>query len=418
MPLLMNAVIRKPERVSEIQGFYGPFQVLENRIQQIWALQLCQPGPWRTIGGRRLLVVEPGKWNRGSGPDFQEAVLEIDGKRLLGDVELHLYREDWWRHGHHLDPSFSDVILHVVLFAGGMDRQVDCRGRACPEEWIMGPWLREDIEAVSGGDPGLFGELCPELKDWLEADGPEPARARLRIGADRRWQDKCAMARCLLAEFGWQESLHRTALFHLGMPYNRRAFYDLAVSYAAEQWRDQSLPQYIRRQSVPVIQWNLGRPANRPMLRLEQYQRLFSASPDWMERLQMPPGPLDALSRVGDMPRHFGARAIRKALSLRQWMDWLDEAVHRNSLHAGLRDRLWVDVYLPFLSAATVIEPNRAAFLWFDSRAATFPDAYRELLAAVDIIDGRDRLLTNGLIQGLFWAEDQLRLERVRSSLA
>lgn len=406
-----------PGRVSEIQGLYGPLQVLENRIQQIWALQLCQHGSWRTVGNRPLRVLDPGRWNRASGPDFREALLEIDGEQRMGDVELHLYREDWWRHGHHLDSAFSDVVLHVVLFAGGMDRPVECLGRGSPEEWIMGPWLREDIESVTGGEPGLFGEFCPELKEWLEADGPEPALMRLQVGADRRWQDKLSMARCILREFGWLESLHRMTLFHLGIPYNRRAFYEIAERFPPPLWKEEGLPGKIHKEWEDRVQWNLGRPANRPGVRLGQYHALQRSAPDWMERLWEPFSKLAPRRCPGDDLHGCGTRVARQKLLLHDWTFWLDEVVHRHVLNPGLRDRLWIDVYLPLLAARERVEETRAGLLWLHARAATFPEAYRDLLASTGITGKHGQLLCNGLIQGLFWAEDQLRLERVRRSL-
>jgi len=404
-------------RVLEIQGLYGPLQVLENRIQQVWALQLCQPGQWFTSSGRKLGVIEPGRWNRGSGPDFREAILELDGERISGDVELHLYREDWWRHGHHLDPAFSGVILHVVLFAGGMERPIKCLDGKCTEEWVLGPWLREDIESVTGGDPGLFGEFCPELREWLEEDGPESASDRLHLGADRRWQDKVSLARCLLTEFGWEGALHRIVLFYLGVPYNRRSFYAIAECYPPQSWRSRSLPSLIRSEWDSPVQWNLGRPANRPIVRLRQYQALHDSSPNWMSRLETPLLKLGPHTMPGEDLQRCGTRSVRRKLCLPDWIRWLDEVIHGGALNAGLRNRLWIDAYLPLLAVHGRIEGQRAALLWQHSHAASFPDAYRDLLADTGITGRYGQLLSNSLIQGLFWAEDQLRLERVRRSL-
>lgn len=69
--------------------------------------------------GRRIAIVRPGIWNRGAGPDFLDAVIEIDGVPVTGDVELDKRPEDWERHGHGANPRFNSVVLHVVFAESG-----------------------------------------------------------------------------------------------------------------------------------------------------------------------------------------------------------------------------------------------------------------------------------------------------------
>ncbi len=68
-----------------------------------------------TTAGERLAVVFPGHWTHGHGPDFRDAMLERPNASLLhGAVEMHHRASDWVRHGHHTDPAYNDVVLHVV----------------------------------------------------------------------------------------------------------------------------------------------------------------------------------------------------------------------------------------------------------------------------------------------------------------
>jgi hypothetical protein len=69
----------------------------------------------RTTDGRRVVVVYRGVWTHAAGPDFRDALLELDGRLVGGSVELHVRASDWVRHGHGADPAYATVALHVVL---------------------------------------------------------------------------------------------------------------------------------------------------------------------------------------------------------------------------------------------------------------------------------------------------------------
>jgi hypothetical protein len=405
--------------VAEIQGLYGPLQVLEGKIQQIWALQQIQRGTWRTQSGTVVKIRQPGHWNRGAGPDFLEAVIELDGEVRVGDVELHLYREDWWRHGHHLDPAYDSVVLHAVLFAGGLEREIRTSAGSLIEEWVLGPWLREDLESVAGGEPGLYGELAPELREWMESDDPDQIRFRLGIGADRRWQDKESMARCLLHEQGWAQGLHLMTLFYLGYPFNRRAFYAMGETYPPEAWHDPGLLKELREKWAGSVKWNIRRPANRAGRRLQTYLDLTRSVPDWFERLrQLSPSLLAALGQGHKASTtEWPTAELRREWNFGAWRKWLRMDVFGGILNESLVDRLWIDVCLPMLVAGDCLPAEWGAALWFHARPGMFPDTYRGLLKVAGIQLSQGYPVCNGWLQGLVWIDDQLRLERIRTSI-
>ena len=70
---------------------------------------------FRTTTGKSVSIVQFGEWNRGAGPDFIQAAVEIDGEIRTGPLELDPVAGDWEAHGHAENPAFSDVILHVVF---------------------------------------------------------------------------------------------------------------------------------------------------------------------------------------------------------------------------------------------------------------------------------------------------------------
>lgn len=69
----------------------------------------------RTTAGRRLQVIHPGVWTNSDGPDFRDAMLEIDGRLVRGAVEVHLRSSAWLAHGHQHVAAYKAVVLHVVL---------------------------------------------------------------------------------------------------------------------------------------------------------------------------------------------------------------------------------------------------------------------------------------------------------------
>ena len=72
---------------------------------------------FRTTEGRPVKIVQFGEWNRGPGPDFVQAAVEIDGEIRKGDIELDSSANDWEAHGHSTNEAFREVILHVVFRA-------------------------------------------------------------------------------------------------------------------------------------------------------------------------------------------------------------------------------------------------------------------------------------------------------------
>ncbi|MCH7958862.1 MAG: DUF2851 family protein [Candidatus Hydrogenedentes bacterium] len=92
-----------------------PDAISEDVVQCIWYDQLFRSEGLETEDGTSLKVVSPGWWNRGEGPDFKGAQIEVNGRLRTGDVEVDLKHAHWRGHGHNVDPRYDEVLLHVVL---------------------------------------------------------------------------------------------------------------------------------------------------------------------------------------------------------------------------------------------------------------------------------------------------------------
>ena len=91
----------------------------ERTLAAVWNAQRPLRGPFWTTRGEPVAVVYRGRWMGGPGPDFQNAIVSLGGARpQRGDIELHLRAADWYAHGHHTDPAYNNVLLHVVYTLG------------------------------------------------------------------------------------------------------------------------------------------------------------------------------------------------------------------------------------------------------------------------------------------------------------
>jgi uncharacterized protein DUF2851 len=202
--------------------------ISEAELSWIWAGQRYPAGALQLVDGRPLRVVNPGRTGGGAGPDFLDAVLEIDGQILRGDVELHV-RASWFRaHGHDTDAAYDGVVLHVVFRADdGPYTRLCGGGRAAVAAFA--PWLEGRTE---------------ELRNWLAADAlwREPCRdAPARIGEDgvrealreagrARFETRVAALRALAEECGEDEAVWRALFDALGVGGDREGFRRLAAA--------------------------------------------------------------------------------------------------------------------------------------------------------------------------------------------
>jgi hypothetical protein len=90
-------------------------RIPERFLRQLWKHQLFDRTDLQIFDGRPVEIIAPGKLNPDSGPDFLGARVRIGGVLYAGNIELHRSVTEWRNHGHHRDPLYNRVILHVVL---------------------------------------------------------------------------------------------------------------------------------------------------------------------------------------------------------------------------------------------------------------------------------------------------------------
>lgn len=99
----------------------------ESHLHYIWANRLYKR---ISLEGKPIEVVDTGQLNSHDGPDFELARIQLNGIEWAGAVEIHRDSSEWQYHGHHKDPRYSSVVLHVVL--EDSQKTTDLDGRLVP----------------------------------------------------------------------------------------------------------------------------------------------------------------------------------------------------------------------------------------------------------------------------------------------
>lgn len=164
---------------------------MESLLHYVWRHKMLPLGDLHTTDGCLVEVINPGLHNRtGSGPDFFNAKIKVDGMLWVGNVEMHSKASDWYRHGHDSDGAYDSVILHVVE-SYDMDVTTS-QGRLLPTLVIPVPEsLSSDYEALLSTDkyPPCY-EVIPHLSllkvhAWTSALQTERLEQKTRSMSDR-----------------------------------------------------------------------------------------------------------------------------------------------------------------------------------------------------------------------------------------
>jgi len=86
----------------------------EEFLHYLWKYGLYDHDKLCDNDHNQIIVIQPGEYNRDSGPDFFNARISVGGTVWAGNIEIHTRSSQFDSHGHQTDPAFNNVILHVV----------------------------------------------------------------------------------------------------------------------------------------------------------------------------------------------------------------------------------------------------------------------------------------------------------------
>lgn len=393
-------VAREPaSEVAEFQGLYGPFLFPERILQKIWLRRDFSVEDAHLTDGRSLSIEDPGTWNRLGGPDFKRARLVVGGRRIVGDVEIHLHETSWAAHAHASDPAYREVVLHVVLFPTDVPSTMGVEGRRIPI-LILLPLLRRGLEDYADEDAieRLASRAAVRAVDEFALLPLAQRLKLLALEAERRWREKVRFAAQRVAHAGWEEACHQTALEILGYRFNRLPMLRLADVWTLDRWRrNEVVIESLYRSEAERWSTQGSRPANHPFRRLLQYARWVEARPDWPRRLWnwTPP-------EIADNGE--GSRILRKQGAWAQIRVQLLDEVAAQHVTGPRWDTLLCDGWMPLLASR---HPS-LQLMWRHWFPGDLPPYLKQTLRQMGVIS-QGQPLCHGLAQGLlgWWIEQE-----------
>jgi len=199
-------------------------KVTERLISHIWQHKLV--AELVTDSGDQLHVIHPGRSSTIPGCDFQDAVFTINGKATTGNVELHVKSRQWQSHGHHRDPKYNNIALHVVWWHDSQAPILLQNGKTVPTvclDCFLGSTLGELETQINLSGNTL--PCCPEVRRHADT---ESLKKLLTVAGMERFVAKTGSFRMALNEEADGEVLYRGIARALGYTQNVEPCEELA----------------------------------------------------------------------------------------------------------------------------------------------------------------------------------------------
>jgi hypothetical protein len=207
----------------------------EKLLQAVWHHQRLRREQLKTVDGRKLRVLHPGFASLEGGPDFRGAVLQFgEAAPVSGDVEIDLQSAGWHGHGHDTNPSFQNVILHVVWeeTESAKAKAAGPPARIIVKDLLDAPAaeLALALENESGLPESLRGKCAAPLRELSAAQVAEVLHAAAKV----RFENKAAALLARAKGSGWEQALWEGLFRALGYKHNIWPMLNLAET--KPQW--------------------------------------------------------------------------------------------------------------------------------------------------------------------------------------
>ncbi|NMC37318.1 MAG: DUF2851 family protein [Bacteroidales bacterium] len=197
----------------------------EEFLHYLWKYSLYDKDSLVDNENNKIIVMNPGEYNRDSGPDFFNARINIAGTVWAGNVEIHSRASNFNSHGHNHDHAFDNVILHVV---GENDKRIfNARGNELlTVEIKFDPSLYDRYVALIN-NPAVIA--CQDYSGMIDRF---VVRHWLHYLLIERLQQKSSAIMKIFTETGndWDETFYRVLTRYFGFRVNTDPFEMLATT--------------------------------------------------------------------------------------------------------------------------------------------------------------------------------------------
>ncbi len=197
----------------------------EDFLQYIWHIGDFNLNDLKTTAGETITLSKRGNLNTHSGPDFLQGEVILDKTKWAGSIEIHTKSSEWYKHKHHQDKAYNNVILHVVYEEdktcyredGSPIPCLELIGRIAPSLLKPHRDLTQSLQAIPCKNT-INKVSYLNVSKMLEKTCIE--RLEIRFLAIREELEK--------NKGDWQEAFYRSLLRSFGFKTNSEAFYQLA----------------------------------------------------------------------------------------------------------------------------------------------------------------------------------------------
>ncbi len=204
----------------------------EGFLYHLWLNRSFEKYDLTTHDGHTVEIIEKGIRNYDAGPDFLNALVRLDGELLRGDIEIHSIAGDWYAHGHHRDPRYNNVILHVVTMSCPANFRTLLENGTNIPALNLDDYLEKTAEEL---------ELYSDLKDGpaliqcsLRDKEPHTIRTVLEQAGEKRLMIKAARFAERRTLDSWDQLFYCWLCEALGYSKNQIPFRRLAIALPVE----------------------------------------------------------------------------------------------------------------------------------------------------------------------------------------
>jgi hypothetical protein len=195
-------------------------KVSEKIVSHIWQHQMCDNLVADT--DERVQILYPGRFTSDRGRDFSDAVISIGDAVIRGDIEVHVKTSEWYKHGHHRDPAYNNIVLHVVMWRDNENTTMLQNGKYIPTVCLH-PFLIRPLSELCATYTGPQSDsvACSEIAGYSVKGY---LIRLLNMAGRQRFYNKVASIRSELMEEEPGQVLYRNVARALGYARNTGPF--------------------------------------------------------------------------------------------------------------------------------------------------------------------------------------------------